>query len=172
MPIPLEHIQERLSVAYVSAVVARAGYCLWHAPPTEYGTDGFIQRIRKFPSGEFHGTGDGVMIQIKASITSEIRGMDIVYDMKKKAYDKLANWEGDTPCILILCCLPRDAEQWLHHTEEMLIMKRCCYWKHITDPPSLKKSGQRIFISRNQPFDADAVPNIFEMFKKFKRVAA
>jgi len=172
MPIPLEHIQETLSVAYVSAVVARAGYSFWPQPPTEYGTDGFIQKVRKLANGKYHATGDGVMIQLKASITSEMRGGDIVYDMKLDAYNKLAEWEGETPCILILCCMPRDADHWLQHGEDMLALKRCCYWKHITDPPSKNSSGKTIYIPRTQVFDINAVSYIFDTFRKLKGIAA
>ena len=171
MAIPPAHIQERLSVAYVSAIVARAGYCFWNPPSTEYGTDGFIQRIRKLASGKYRGTGDSVMIQIKAAITTETRGSDIVYDMKVDAYNSLADWEGDTPCILVLLCLPRNADHWLYHSEDMLTLKRCCYWKHITDLPSPNSSGRTILIPRSQVFDINAVPYIFENYKKFKRVA-
>jgi len=45
MPVPDTHIQERLSVAYVSAVVSRAGYLFWLPPGIEYGTDGMIQKV-------------------------------------------------------------------------------------------------------------------------------
>jgi hypothetical protein len=171
MPIPIEHIQERLSVAYVSAVVARAGFCFWPQPPTEYGTDGFIQRVQKLPSGSYRGTGDSVMIQIKSSITTEVRGTNVVYDMKIDAYNKLAEWEGENPCILVLFCMPRDMDHWLCHDEDSLVMKRCCYWMHIADPPSTNASGKTILIPRNQAFDINAVPHIFETFRKLKRVA-
>jgi hypothetical protein len=171
MPLPTTHVQESLSVAYVSAIVARAGYLLWPQPPTEYGTDGLIQRIRHMPSGGFHATGDGVFIQIKATVNSEIRGRDIVYDMKVEAYNKLSIWEGDSPCILILCCLPDNIDHWVNHDEEKLILKRCCYWKHITDEPSGNDYEKRIVVPRSQVFDTNAVPLIFETFRKFKRVA-
>lgn len=172
MPIPSTHVQESLSVAYVSAILAKAGYLFWPQPATEYGTDGIIQRIRKLPNGSFRGTGDSVMLQIKACINSEERDTEIVYDMKIDAYNKLAEWEGDNPCILILCCLPRDAEQWLNHSEDMLVLKRCCYWKHITEPPSPNKGQQRITIPRQQVFDINAVDQIFETFRKIRQVAA
>lgn len=157
MPIPTEHIQERLSVAYVSAVVAKAGFSLWPGPSTEYGTDGLIQRIRKLPNGQFHGTGDGVMIQIKATIRSEIKATEVIYDMKIDAYNTLANWEGDLPCILVLLCLPRNINDWLYLDEDKLLLKRCCYWTQICDPPSKNGSQHRIRIPRTKIFDADAV---------------
>jgi hypothetical protein len=171
MPLPSTHVQESLSVAYVSAIVAKAGYLFWPQPPTEYGTDGFIQRVRKLPNGTFRGTGDSVMLQVKACVNSEMRDTEIVYDMKIDAYNKLAEWEGDTPCILILCCLPHNADQWIHHNEDRLMIKRCCYWKHITEPPSTNKDQQRIMIPRTQVFDINAVDWIFETFRKLKRVA-
>lgn len=169
MPIPPEHIQERLSVAYVSAVVARAGFSLWHGPSTEYGTDAMIQRIRKLTSGEYHGTGDGVMIQIKATITSQMKEEHIVYDMKIDAYNKLANWEGDMPCILVLLCLPRNTDEWLYLDENNLLLKRCCYWTQLCDPPSENQSQQRIRIPRTQVFDATAVSYLFNEYRKIKR---
>jgi len=172
MPIPPEHIRERLSVAYVSAVVANAGYSLWNGPSTEYGTDGMIQKIRKLPNGKYHATGDGVMLQIKGTINSEIRGSEIVYNMKVDAYNKLVDWEGDMPCILVLMCLPRQPSHWAHHSEDMLSIKRCCYWKHIEEPKTLNNSNKTIYIPRAQQFTTQAVDYIFENHRKFRKVAA
>lgn len=168
MPIPETHIQERLSMAYVSAVVARAGYSFWHPPGTEYGTDGMIQKVY-YVEGEYCGAGDGVMIQLKATVDYAIHGDNIHYEMEVSAFNKLARrLEDDVhePIILILYCMPRDRNLWLENNDDNLFLRNCCYWKHVTERPSENKRSFTIKVPRAQRFDADAVEHIHKTYRK------
>lgn len=166
MPIPDSHIQERLSIAYVSAVVSRAGYLFWSPPGTEYGTDGMIQKVH-FVNGSYCGGGDGVFIQIKASVDCHIIGDNIHYEMEVSAFNKLAQrLEDDKPILLVLYCMPRDKTQWLENNHDNLFLRHCCYWKHITEQPSSNKRSITIQIPRSQRFDVDAVDYIYQRFCK------
>lgn len=164
MPIPPDHIKERLSNAYVSAVVARAGATFTPKHP-EYGTDAYIQSVTQLPSGKYAPTGHLFLCQLKATTTSELEDDYVVYDMEVQAYNKLANWEGTAPCILVLFRLPKNPEEWLTLDEEQLLLKRCCYWLHITGPPSTNESSQRIRIPRTQMFTPEAVTELLEKVK-------
>lgn len=157
MAIPTTHQQERLSLAYVQAVVANAGAQLLEPTGHEYGIDAYIQGVRRLPNGKFHPTGFMVMAQIKSTITSTIREDVIVYDMEAEAYNKIATMEGPTDCVLILCCLPRDSAEWLVANEDQLILKRCCYWMRIPKAPTTKSDSKRVFIPRTQTLTAEAV---------------
>jgi hypothetical protein len=157
MPIPTTHQQERLSLAYVQAVVASAGAQLIEPTGHEYGIDAHIQGIRRMADGSFNTTGFMVMLQVKATMTSELRDDVVVYDMKAKAYNKLAAMEGPTECVLVLCCLPSDEEQWCVIDEEQLTLRRCSYWTRIPRGAIPANSQKRIFIPRTQIFTPDAV---------------
>lgn len=168
MPVPDSHIQERLSVAYVSAVVSRAGYSFWLPPGTEYGTDGMIQKIY-YVDGSYCGGGDGVFIQIKASVDYAIIGDNVHYEMEVGAFNKLARRLEDNvhePILLILYCMPRDQAQWLENDHDNLFLRHCCYWKHVTERPSSNKRSFTIQIPRSQRFDIAAVEHIYQTFRK------
>lgn len=166
MSMPLDHIKERLSVAYVRAVVARAGARFTENDAPEYGVDGFIRKIKQLPNGRYEGTGFCFHCQLKATTTSELRDQDVIYDMEVDAYNKLARWEGCSPCILVIFRLPENPEEWLRLTEEQFLLKNCCYWEHITDSPSRNKSSQRIRIPRTQTFTPEAVAELLERVKR------
>ena len=163
---PTSHIEEQLSVAYVRAVAARAGVKIKFTDSPEYGTDVYLQRITRLPTGEVTETGWMILCQLKASTGCEVRADYIVYDMKVDAYNKLAAWEGPTPCILILLRLPNDFDEWLSLDEERLLLKNCCYWTKITGPVSSNVSSKRIFIPRVQMFTPEAVRELFEMIER------
>jgi len=164
MTIPLDHIKERLSNAYASAVAARAGATFTPKNP-EYGTDAFIQSVTRLPNGKYTGTGHLLLCQLKATTTGELSDDSVIYDMEVDAYNKLAAWEGSTSCILVLFRLPQDPEEWLNLDEEQLLLKNCCYWVHITDPPSTNRQSQRIRIPRTQTFTPEAVTELLEKVK-------
>ena len=161
MPIPPEHMKERLSVSYVSAVAAKAGVACRLTTQPEYGTDAHLVKVIKLPNGKYRDTGYIINCQIKATTTSEVRGDNIIYDMDVDDYNKLAEWEGGL-CILVLFCLPQDTEDWLSLNEHELVLKKCCYWKQIMDPPSKNNSSQRVFIPRCQVFTPETITDLLE----------
>lgn len=165
MPIPSEHIKERLSVSCVSAIAAKAGVACRPANAPEYGTDVHLVRIRQLPNGKYAETGWILNCQIKSTTTNEINDQYIIYDMEVEDYNKLATWEGGSPCVLLLVCLPKDPQDWLGISEEQLVIKHCCYWTHITDPPSSNQSRKRVFIPRSQVFTPDTVNILLDQIK-------
>lgn len=165
MPMPLDHIKERLSNAYVSAVAAGAGATFTPKAP-EYGTDAFIQPVKRLPNGRYTETGFLFMCQLKATTTSELTDSYVVYDMEVDAYNKLARWEGNSPCILVPFRLPENCDEWLTLDEEHLLLRTCCYWTRIPDSPSTNRSSQRIRIPRTQIFTPEAVIELLEKVKR------
>lgn len=166
MSMPFEHIKERLSVAYVRAVTARAGAKFTENDAPEYGVDGFIRAVKKLPSGKYTATGFLFHCQLKATSTCELVGDCVVYDMKVNAYNKLAQWEGNSPCILVLFRLPENPTEWLRLDEDQLLLRNCCYWEHVTGPPSANTGSQRVKIPRSQTFTPDAVRELLEKVKQ------
>ena len=162
MSMPSEHMKERLSVAYVRAVTARAGAKFTENNAPEYGVDGFIREVSKLPSGKYTGTGYLFHFQLKATTTCELKDDCVVYDMEVNAYNKLAQWKGISPCILVLFRLPEDPTEWLKLDEDQLLLRNCCYWEHVTGPPSPNTRSQRVKIPRAQTFTPDVVAELLE----------
>lgn len=159
MPIPLNHIQERLSVAYVSAIVARAGANFMQLNGSEYGIDGTIQHVRKLPNGKFTNTGWHFDCQLKATIDWIERPDAIVYDLDVDAYNKLVGWEGSL-CILVLFRMPKNEDEWLYVNEQSLLLRNCCYWKRLRGQTSTNSRSVRIEIPRVNLFTPDTVNSL------------
>lgn len=156
MPLPISHIKERLSVAYVRTVTAKAGAMFLTSDGTEYGTDAIIQKVKLLPNGKYTASGWSFNCQLKATTDWIENKNEIIYDIEADAYNKLVCWEG-TPCILILYRLPKDDTNWLLLDENVLQLRSCCYWIHLIGLPSSNKSTVRIQIPRSQLFCPESV---------------
>ena len=153
-------IEEALSRAYVYAVAGRAGVNI-STDIKDYGTDGTFKRVIAF-NGGFIPSGFPLDFQLKASIGCTLEDEYVVYDMKVDAYQKLVHrrTNGSTPQILILLALPKDAEQWLGHSEEALMIRQCCYWYLVDNKPTDNKYEIRIRIPRKQQFTTVALEEL------------
>jgi hypothetical protein len=169
MSIDPEHIKERLNYSYVTAVAAKAGATVSQQTP-DYGIDATIQYVQQLPNGKYQPTGFVLHCQLKATTTSTLDETEVVYDMDVNAYNKLANWQGTTPCILILLCLPKNENDWLSLTEQELLMRNCCYWKRITGPPSENDSKQRVRIARGQLFTPTTVEELLRKIRSSEEI--
>lgn len=165
MPIPLEHMKERLSIAYVSAVAAKAGVACRPTTAPEYGTDAYLVRINHV-NGKYVETGWILNCQVKSTSNWEIQSTQIAYDMDVDDFNKLAEWDGATPCILILFCVPDGLDKWLTVDEDELIVKQCCYWTKISEPPTTNKSKKRVFVPRSQLLTPDTINDLLERVRQ------
>lgn len=167
MPLDPEQVKERLHFAYVHAVVAKAGAATARPDP-DVGEDLSISLVQRLPNGKYMPTGFLFHCQLKATTTSELDNNYVIYDMEADAYNKLATWEGTAPCILILFRLPEEDCSWLALNEEQFLMKNCCYWYHITDPPTQNSSKKRIKIPRTQIFTPEVVEDLLQRVRQGK----
>ena len=151
-------MKERLSYAYVHAVVARAG-ATCQPYQQDYGSDARISAIRARLNGGYAKSANGFECQLKATTAWQIREQTVVYDLDAKAYNKLVELE-DMFGILILVCLPADETDWLRVAESALSLRKCCYWIHLTGETVSNASAKRIWIPRQQLFDTDAVTQL------------
>lgn len=172
--IPASHRMERLSEAYVHAVMAMAGVKLFGTNVTEYGVDGYFQRIRRLKDGSYKETGVNFQIQVKATTRSFIRDSKVVYDIKVKAYNKLVDVaDDDDPTIFVLFRIPPEKESntWLSLDDDTLVLKHCCYWDYIIGSPLEDKdpdSSHRIEIPIQQRLTPEAIIEFFKMSRQGK----
>lgn len=132
MSLTREHIQEDLSVAYISAVAAKAGFdCQVQPHRHDYGVDLKIARVEIGEDGGRSHCGRELFIQAKATHTVDIsKNGYISYSIKKNNYNKLVEDPGvGSPIILVLYCMPKDDNEWLSVCDhEQAILKHCGYW--------------------------------------------
>lgn len=147
-----------MSTSFLKAVAAMSGTSLSY-DIYDYGVDGTFRPVL-IDGNRYYSTGFPLDFQLKASVNWEIADNHVVYDLEAKTYTDMVrrrDQEGAIPLILILLCLPDERELWLSISEEMLIMKKCCYWHLITGEPSDNTSTVRIKIPTSNLFCPDAL---------------
>lgn len=156
-----KHTQEQLSKAFATLVAARAGMNLSVDREHDYGIDGTFRPVHIVKEKRVE-TGFPVDFQLKASINCEHQPNHVVYDCEADTYNSLSDRaaQGGVPSLLLVLSLPHDRAAWLTIDEEKLVLKRCCYWYHITDSQVNNRYSKRILIPRTQLFTVEALTGI------------
>jgi hypothetical protein len=166
MPLPQTHIQERLSMAYIRAVVASAGANFTSVGESDFGIDCYIALVTMMEDGSsFTQTGHLLQAQVKSTTNWIEKDEFLLYDLEAKAYNKLVAFESKT-AILIVLKLPKNEKEWLKCTEDCMELQNCCYWVILDGPQTTNTSSIRIPIPRKQIFDPNAVSYLLEFLGK------
>jgi len=143
-------IKERLSIAYVTAVAARAGCQITKLDIDKQSIDAIVKPVS--------GAKLQIDLQLKATSRSVLVGSEVVVDLPIKNYDDLRDPVTTAPHYLVVLALPDDPEAWLSLTDSELILRGCAYWESLIDkPPSENETSQRIRFSQAQKFDPEAL---------------
>lgn len=69
-------------------------------------------------------------------------------------YDNLRRVTHASPRILAVLFLPPKAKDWLTHSQEQLVLRKCAYWVSLRGPPPTDNhAGVTVRIPKNQVFD-------------------
>ena len=118
---------EQLSLAYIRAVAARAGFLVSRPEPDLDSVDGVLMSgVGRRPRIDF---------QAKATTRDVLRDGVLHYPLDVKNYNDL---RADTliPRILVLLLMPADSNAWMTQSEEELCLSYCAYWLSLEDRPS------------------------------------
>jgi Domain of unknown function (DUF4365) len=144
------NLEEAISRAYVSAVVAGAGYI---SGKTEFDMEGIDLSVHA--AGPFRPRID---VQLKATINlgEAVDGV-FRYPLKSRNYDLLRE-ETTVPRILVILDLPKSEKEWLTVSPQELIMRRCAYWHSLTgSPETTNKESVTISIQYARRFDVEGL---------------
>lgn len=147
-----EKIREELSIAYLHAVAARAGYA-WEPTRVDLdGIDGWIRsRGRISADARIHSPMIG--FQLKATSTIQGSSDPIGFALKQKNYDDLRKQYAE-PRYLALLLLPEDPEDWLKLDANEMVMRRCMYWHSLAKAAGTDNaSSTTVYLSRNNVLD-------------------
>ena len=113
--------KQQLSVAYVHAVAARAGYTCQVQTVDVDSVDLIISA-----SGKVHERSvtrsPRLAVQLKASSSLKLQSEHLVFPLPIKNYDDLRR-EMLVPSILVVLVLPKNPSHWLETTEECMISR-------------------------------------------------
>lgn len=160
--LPDNHVKEYLHEAYVRAVVAQAGYeCSFSEQ--DYGIDARVSEVVQL-KGKYVSSGFDFKIQMKASQDFRLDTTETVYSLKAEAHDRMALHTGST-IILVLFCVPQDANLRLEVTEDHLKLQQCCYWWPRPAAKTDKSSSIAIRIPRQNLFTPQACRDIMALVR-------
>ncbi len=151
--------KQQLSVAYVHAVAARAGYACQVTPVDDDSVDvmiaarGWIHQNAVLRSPR-------IEVQLKATATDVFKKDHLVFKLPVKNYEDLRQ-ESALPRLLVVLVLPKNTGDWLDVNEQQMTLRRCAYWKSLNNlPPTKNKKSVSIQIPRSNLFSADQLQNL------------
>ena len=164
---PFETREEQFSKAYVWALAARAGLNIYEGK-CDFGVDISFRRVRDRENPQRYvdmGPEIPLLCQLKASTQCELRGDDIVYDLKAKNYNDLVNSSNS---VLILLWLPENIEDWIVYQENcMHLFKRAYYYKIKDLIETSNKYTKTIYIPKTQVLTEEALLQLVDQAQRW-----
>ncbi len=121
------NIKEELSYAYLLAIASKAGF---FCEKTTYDFDSVDITIKGKVSKESMTAYLGLQLKARTNMIFDKEGV-LSFSIEKKNYDDLRE-KSAFPRLLVLFVLPKNEEEWVTHSEEMLISRKCAYWTSLT----------------------------------------
>lgn len=157
------NIESELSYAYLHAVAAKAAMSCRDTNRHEdnAGIDAQLTAWGAFPGGYL--TEVSLNIQLKATISEPVDdGTYLHYTLQGvERYRALRQETIATPRILVVLFLPRDAQEWLRHSDDELVLRKCAYWVSLRNAPDTTNTrGVTVLIPKAQVFSPDSLQDI------------
>lgn len=162
MPLPPEHLLDRLATSYVSAIAATAVANLYKGD-LDYGVDGTVSRVvqatRLYAPGHKY-VSDRIIVeyQLKATTRAVSREDHVAYDLDARAYDMIVTRRPNAvPLYLFLVCFGVEQADWMHIDPLQLTLRASGYWWRITAPATARKTRVRIQVPRDNALSGPTV---------------
>jgi len=153
--------QEQLSRAYVHAVASVAG-CSISTPQVD--DDSIDMQITSRIGGILYNSPQ-IDLQLKAPFKRNVFNLrSMSYPLSKKNYEDLRK-KVLVPRILVVVVLADSEDDWIHHTEEELVIRHCAYWvslKNEVDLADIKPSAT-IRLHKNQILDVAGLQTLMQI---------
>jgi hypothetical protein len=121
-----------LSYAYIHAVSSSAGFICDRRSIDINSVDLTIRADEKIsPASRILAVID---FQVKATSSRQFKNGVLSLPLPIKNYDELRS-ETSSPILLIAFEMPENMEDWLNHSEEQLITRKCAYWLNLRGLP-------------------------------------
>lgn len=158
-------IMEELSLVYVRAVAARAGFAVEEIRRDRDSVDLHIHARGPLAGGLLHSP--SLAVQLKSTALDLPEGVaGFPYDLKVKNYNELVPLTA-TPRVLVVFLLPEAADRWLGWTDEALVLRRAAYWLSLYGRPATANAATvRIQMPRAQVFDGPGISGLLERISR------
>lgn len=149
--------KEQFSLAYVHAVAACAGYGWSRRNVDDDSVDISIHQ---------RGTNGTVRspqldLQVKATAVPTTMEDRIAFPLKMKNYDDLRPENLMVPRLLVLVLVPENPAEWIEHTDEEMVMRRCGYYLSLRGRPDTdNQHTTTVHVPRGNMFSPDSLQNL------------
>ncbi|MEN9855699.1 MAG: hypothetical protein RL186_509 [Pseudomonadota bacterium] len=148
-------IKERLSVAYLTALAARAGCQIFETKVDRNGIDATLSAIK--------GTSAKLDVQLKATAAPVYSDDHLAFDLEVHTYNKLREPNTQSPAVLVVLVLPEDTHQWLVNTYDDMVLRSRAHWVNLAGAPaSTNAATQRVHLPRTQVLNTEVLVGLFE----------
>ena len=155
-----QNIEAELSYAYLHAVASRAGFeCVVAGRHSDQAGIDAVLRVRERFGPESLLTNFTIEVQLKATSREPIlKAGRYSVALQVDHYGKLRDASRASPLLLVVLFLPASPEQWLVHSEEHLLTRRCAYWVSLREaPPSESSVKQTVYIPKINCLSAEGL---------------
>lgn len=153
--------KQQLSIAYVYAVAARAGYAcqVIHVDndsiDVQLAAKGTVHRQAVLRSPK-------IDVQLKATSQPVLKERHLTFPLPIKNYNDLRE-PVLVPRILVVLLLPEDDSLWLVQSEDAMITKHCAYWMALLGRSETKnQSSVTVQLPRDQRFTVFGLRSLME----------
>ena len=170
-----QNIEAELSYAYLHAVASRAGFSCEYSNrhSDSAGVDATVKEDGRRLSPNSVQTTFDLHVQLKATyqVPSLIDGR-FSFSLPVPSYNKLRTPHITHFRILVVMFLPQDPEEWLRHTEDGLIAKRCAYWVSLRNAAeSLNPKHQTVYIPQSQQLSPDSLTALMTRLSRREEIS-
>lgn len=158
------NIESELSYAYLHAVASTAGMaceCMGRHHDNN-GVDAQVTAWGPFLKGGYL-TEVTMNIQLKATVAVPAdNGTHLSYSLQGiSRYEDLRSPTVGVPRFLVVLFLPPGQPDWILHSVDHLILKRCAYWVSLRNAPSTTNStAATVYLPKTQLFGPEQLLNL------------
>lgn len=148
--------KEQFSNVYVRAVVTVAGYSLYRPEVDDDSIDlGIVAR-----SGTGKVQAPRLELQLKCTSTNILDGRCARFPLPIKNYNDL-RITSLVPRILVVVLVPKSPDDWLHHSETEMCLRRCGYWVSLREQPTTQNStAVTVELPRSNQFNVESITSV------------
>jgi len=161
-----QNIEADLSYAYLHAVAARGGFsCAYsHRHLDIAGVDATVSEDGRLLTTESILVSFTLHVQLKATRKPPVeQNGKFSFSLELPQYNKLRDSRHGSSRILVVLFLPENPEEWLHHSEDALIAKRCAYWVSLRGAAASRNDKhQTVYIPRPQLLSVETLTTLMK----------
>jgi hypothetical protein len=167
------NVKSELGYAYLHAIAACAGLACEYAPrhADGDGVDAILRANEKFsPESKIKRFTAEVQLKSTSSTPTEVNG-HYSFGMRVAHYDKARCTDSLSPRLVVVLFLPKEREEWLVHSTEGLIAKRCAYWVSLYGAPmSTNRVAETIYIPKSNALSVEELRSLMTRLSCLERI--